>query len=408
MKRERTGSKLEREVQRVLANDNCTGCGVCALISDRITVNLDSQGFCRPTVNGSESRDKDESEATTFTRVCPGVSLHAPSPEGKRRHPVFGSYVEAWQGWAVDPEFRHAGSSGGVLTALSCWLMSSGRAREVAGCGMSAIQPTRTVPLRITSREEALAAAGSRYAPVSNSLSGQNCEAFIGKPCEVSGRRRLASNTASAHGQSPVLLSFFCAGTPSQHATEDLARALGAEPSDVTSLRYRGDGWPGEFEVRTIDGAVRTMSYEDSWGKNLGRRLPLRCKLCADGTGEDADIAVGDFWATDAKGYPAFDNADGNSVIIARTQRGAELLLAAADQRILTLNPVNLESVAAVQPLQAERRRTLAGRLAGRRLAGYRVPRYRGYNLLQQLALHSAANLRAAAGTFSRSTGLRK
>ncbi len=120
------------------------------------------------------------------------------------------------------------------------------------------------------------------------------------------------------------------------------------------------------------------MSYEDSWGgKNLGRRLPLRCKLCADGTGgEDADIAVGDFWATDAKGgYPAFDNADGNSVIIARTQRGAELLLAAADQRILTLNPpVNLESVAAVQPLQAERRRTLAGRLAGRRLAGYRVP----------------------------------
>ncbi len=125
----------------------------------------------------------------------------------------FGSYVEAWQGWAVDPEFRHAGSSGGVLTALSCWLMSSGRAREVAGCGMSAIQPTRTVPLRITSREEALAAAGSRYAPpVSNSLSGQNCEAFIGKPCEVSGRRRLASNTASAHGQSPVLLSFFLRG----------------------------------------------------------------------------------------------------------------------------------------------------------------------------------------------------
>jgi coenzyme F420 hydrogenase subunit beta len=408
LSRGRSTSKLEREVNRVIANDNCTGCGVCVLVSHRITVGLDSQGFNRPTVTGPYTREQDRSEAETFARVCPGVSLRAPSKEGKQTHRVFGSYVDAWQGWAVDPDFRRAGSSGGVLTALACWLIASGRAQAVAGSGMSEAEPTRTVPLRITSRDTALASAGSRYAPVANTLLDGSCDALIGKPCEVSGRFQLASHSMSDNEQLPILLSFFCAGTPSQHATDDLAKTLGVELSDVTSLRYRGNGWPGEFEVWTGDGRVRTMSYEDSWGYNLGRRLQLRCKLCPDGTGEHADIAVGDYWATDDKGFPVFANADGNSVIIARTQRGAALLAAALDQGVVTLEPIDLDSVAAVQPLQTERRTTLAGRLVGRRLAGYRVPHYKGYNLSHRLVTHAAANLRAAMGTFTRSTGLRK
>jgi coenzyme F420 hydrogenase subunit beta len=378
------------------------------LVSQRITVDLDAEGFNRPTVSGSDSGEQDQAEAAAFAKVCPGVSLRAPSPEGRRTHPVFGSYVDAWQGWAVDPAFRHAGASGGVLSALAYWLVSSKRAQAVAGSGMSAVQPTRTVPLRITSRDEALASAGSRYAPVANTLSGDNCEAFIGKPCEVSGRFQFASRSAAVDGQLPVLLSFFCAGTPSQCATDELIGTLGVKPFDVASLRYRGNGWPGEFEVRATDGRVRAMSYADSWGNNLGRQLQLRCKLCADGTGEHADIAVGDYWAIDDKGFPAFENADGISAVIARTQRGAALLAAASRQGVITLNPIDLDNLAAVQPFQTQRRETLAGRLVGRRLAGYRIPHYRGYNLLPRLVDHAAANLKAAAGTFTRSTGMRK
>jgi coenzyme F420 hydrogenase subunit beta len=257
-------------------------------------------------------------------------------------------------------------------------------------------------------RNAALAAAGSRYAPVSNTVEGESCDAFIGKPCEVSARFQLASQSKLMGERPPILLSFFCAGTPSQHATAELVKTLGAEQGDVTSLRYRGNGWPGEFEVRTADGRVRTMSYEDSWGYNLGRKLQLRCKLCADGTGEHSDIAVGDYWATDSRGFPKFVNAEGNSVIVARTQRGASLIAAAVAQGVVMLEPIDLDCVAAVQPLQTERRKTLAGRLAGRRLAGHRVPHYRGYNLFYHLFLNPAANLRATIGTFSRSVGLRK
>lgn len=406
---DRSASLLEQAVSRVVDNDNCTGCGVCPLISPRITAGLNSEGFLRPVVAGVDTSERDADEALRFSRICPGVTLRAPDVSGRRRHPTFGSYVKAWEGWAVDADFRHAGSSGGVLTALGAWLISAGHAEAVIGSAMSIANPTRTVPIRITSRVEALAAAGSRYAPVANtlSLSGE-ADAFIGKPCEVSARCQLAAHMPGSGALPPVLLSFFCAGTPSQHATDELARGLGVEPADVASLRYRGNGWPGRFEIRATDGRVRSVSYEESWGTVLGRKLQNRCKLCPDATGEHADVAVGDYWATDDRGFPTFDDAAGKSVVIARTERGAALLSEAIADKVIHLEPLDLDDAAAVQPLQTERRRTLAGRLVGRKLAGRRIPRYRSYGLLRGSLRHGPENLRAAAGMFARSTGLRK
>lgn len=404
----RPASQLERKLNRVVDNQNCSGCGVCVLVSPRLTMGLDADGFNRPTLKGSHTHDQDVDEAAKFAAVCPGYSLRAPNGVGRRYHPIFGGYVQAWQGWATDPAIRRAGSSGGILTALSDWLVSTGQVEEVASSGMSPARPTFTVPLTITSRSTALAAAGSRYAPVSNTVPGEHCGAFIGKPCEVSARSQLASVSPPDEVESPVLLSFFCAGTPSQHATDDLATKLVGELDQVTSLRYRGNGWPGEFVVGTSDGRTARTSYEKSWGSHLGKRLQDRCKLCADGTGEHADIAVGDYWAVDERGFPVFDDAEGISVVIARTQRGASLLAAAVGQNVLKLKPVDLSAVAAVQPLQTQRRLTLAGRLVGRRLSGRPVPRYRGYGLVKRMLEHPASNTRAALGTFARSTGLRK
>lgn len=399
-------SRLEREVHRVVSNDNCTGCGVCALISERITISLDTEGFARPEVSALECSKADETEAATFAKVCPGANLEAPPRSDRRSHDVFGSYVDVWQGWARDPEFRRAGASGGVLSVLAEWLVSSGRADAVVGSGMSKELPTLTVAMRITSRDEALASAGSRYAPVVNTLVSTSRSPFIGKPCEVSGRYQLGSAQKLTADQRPIMLSFFCAGTPSQHATDDLVKKCGMDPVDVANLRYRGDGWPGTFQVEATDGRVGAMSYQESWGKNLGRRLQNRCKLCPDGTGEHADIVVGDYWATDAQGFPVFADAEGNSVVIARTRRGAALILSALSQGVVELKSIDLNDVAAVQPLQTSRRRTLAGRLAGRRLAGCRIPRYRGYRLLKNVR-HMRGNLKAAAGMFARTTGLR-
>ncbi|AHK29219.1 hypothetical protein OPAG_07668 [Rhodococcus opacus PD630] len=395
---------LEDAVRRVVVNGNCTGCGGCALVSARIEMHLDTEGYMRPSFTTAEGEpDSDREERALFEATCPGRRVRAPELSGATAHAVFGSYVSVWKSWAIDDDVRESGSSGGVLTALAAWLVETGRTRSVIGSSPGA-SPTRSVPIQIVSKDQALRAAGSRYAPVSNlpllaSAAADN--ALIGKPCEATAARQYFDAIGSPQADHPILLSFFCAGTPSQQATDTLVEELGFTTDGVTALRYRGNGWPGTFAVRS-ESDVRELSYDESWGQHLGRRLQWRCKLCVDGTGGHADIAVGDYWRCDERGYPVFDDADGVSVAIARTRRGHELLLEAERCGILHLEEIDIDSVLPVQPLQVGRKQTLAGRLLGRMAGGRRVPRYAGYGLLVLAARTPVAALRSAAGTFVR------
>lgn len=363
-----------------------------------------SSGYVRPLVTGAADSTT-EAEARQFAAVCPGLVVQAPVPESGNEHAVFGRVVSAWEGHAVDPEVRFQGSSGGVLTALSQWLVETKAVPALVGSSASITDPSRTVPVSIMTREEAMAASGSRYAPVANTSAfiPGGTRAFVGKPCEVTGACALEATTGVDDGGSAVKLSFFCAGTPSQAATEELVTDLGLASGQVEELRYRGRGWPGRFEVRTKSGGSASLSYDESWGKHLGRQLQWRCKICPDGTGAHADVAVGDFWRADARGYPVFDEQDGSSVVIARTRRGHDLLMRAHADGVIELRDVDLDEVARIQPLQVTRRFTLGARLAARVVSGHRVPRYRGYGLTRIGLRHPVMSARQFAGTLVRS-----
>ncbi|MDZ7910279.1 MAG: Coenzyme F420 hydrogenase/dehydrogenase, beta subunit C-terminal domain [Rhodococcus sp. (in: high G+C Gram-positive bacteria)] len=338
--------------------------------------------------------------------MCPGIRVTAPPAHpNQNADRTFGSYSSAWVGWATDPEIRLAGSSGGVITAFTNWLVETKRASAVVASQEDPSNSRNTVPLKILTRDDAIRAAGSRYAPVANlpmvAPSDFGSHAVVGKPCEATALAQLSNALGIAEENRPITVSFFCAGTPRQSATDALAVRLEAPSEQITSLRYRGDGWPGKFKITLKTGESRTMSYDESWGTHLGRTVQWRCKLCVDGTGGHADIAVGDYWEVDTKGYPAFENAEGRSVVIARTPRGGRLLIDAAKDGVLSLSPLDLKLVAAVQPLQVDRKYTLAARLIGRKLAGKRTPRYSGYGLTR-LSASTKRSLRAAAGTFIR------
>jgi coenzyme F420 hydrogenase subunit beta len=225
--------------------------------------------------------------------------------------------------------------------------------------------------------------------------------AVVGKPCEVSALRALTERRGE---EPPLLMSFFCAGVPSQSSTGRLLESLGVSAGEpVTSLRYRGQGWPGNFQAGTADGRTVSATYDDSWGRFLGPTTQWRCKVCPDGMGESADLVAGDFWHADDRGYPSFSDEPGRSVLIARTRRGREVVEAAIAAGVLSVRPVDLAAVAAVQPLQTSRRRTLAGRLFGARAAGRPTPRYVGFRLLTAGLRAPRESLRAARGARSRS-----
>lgn len=394
---------IDAAIARVVANANCSGCGACCLIDAGLEMHVDRDGYSRPERRRAapDTRQR-QTDAERFRKVCPGETVVSPASPGAARHSTMGQYLRVWESWASDPTIRFRGSSGGALTALITWLVETGESHRVVGAQSDATSPRRTVSVEITSRDAAFAAAGSRYAPVSIAANPATWDSTtVGKPCEIAALRALHADAGIE--DAPLLLSFFCAGTPSQRATDELVQTLGfAESDPIEHLWYRGRGWPGSFTVVGGDGRIADVSYDESWGRHLGPRTQWRCKICPDGVGESSDVTAADFWTVDARGYPDFSEGAGSSALIARTARGLDVVQRAAAAGVLEIKAIEMDALARVQPLQRARRSTLAGRLAGTRLAGRRIPRYRGFDLLKLSWRGRRETLRTVRGSYLR------
>lgn len=383
----------------------CSGCGGCALVAPgRITMETVAPGLLRPRQTAALSAD----EEAHIAALCPGLGQSVEAA-GRRDDVLWGPYRAMRTGHATDPELRHAASSGGALSAALVHLLETG---AVDGVIQTAAAPDLAIGnVTVLSRTpaEVQAAAGSRYAPSSpladlaDRLDEAGRFAFVGKPCDVAALRALAGRDARVAARIPVMLSFFCAGVPALAGAREVLDRLGAAESETAAFRYRGRGWPGRATARLRGGAERSMSYHDSWGGVLSRHVQHRCKICADGTGKAADLVCADAWECDDRGYPIFDEKPGISLIVARTERGSTLMEAAEAAGHLTTAAFDPAGLARMQPGQSGRRRALLARLAGLRVLGRPVPRYRGLHLAaaaRQNTLRS--NLRNFAGMVSR------
>jgi len=370
-------------LSRITRGDLCAGCGGCAgLFPNKIAMELVPPGFLRP----RQTDYLTAQEEWGFARFCPALGQHVAANE-RTDHVLWGPFLEMRTGWSTDPDLRFAGASGGALSGLLVHLLESGEVEAVVQISADPDNPIGNHTVISRNRDDILAAAGSRYAPsaplarLHEFVATGRRHAFVGKPCDVVALRALAEDRPGIAAAFPVMLSFFCAGVPSETGAREVLTALGAGPEDVTGFRYRGQGWPGRATATLRDGSSPSMSYHDSWGGILSKHVQHRCKICADGTGKAADIVCADAWESDTAGYPVFDEADGVSLIVSRTALGARLLEdAVAAGRIVT-GPFDVAQLAAIQPGQRERRRALLARLLALRLAGRPVPRYRGLQL---------------------------
>ena len=390
----------------------CIGCGLCQAVAgpERVRVVKTMRGYEQPVVVG----ELDHETVDRIYDVCPGTRIEGlPArliDEATKTDNVWGPWRRMVMAWASDPEVRHQGATGGVLTALAGFLLASKRVDFILHAKASAREPTFGERHLSFTQAEVIEGAGSRYGPtaplidIGEILDREQPFAFIGKPCDIAALRNFARQDARVDRLVRYWLTPVCGGFMPPPAMEAFLEREGIAPEAVTAFRYRGLGCPGPTRVETA-AALRDFHYLDFWGENESQwSLPFRCKICPDGIGEAADIAAADSWPG---GSPTREGAvedPGSNALVVRSAAGQELLEAAAEAGALALGyDLTPDDMSYFQPHQMRKKYAAWPRHQGLGDQGRIVPQTARLRLAELAAeLPSDFSARQRAGTRQR------
>lgn len=375
-------------ISKVKKYNLCLGCGLCEAINNQdCKMQLTDDGFYAPNFKHPLNAKQNKN----IRRICPGLSIHNYNANANS---IWGGVTQVSNAWASDSVIRQTSSSGGVTSALAIYLLESHKVDAVLHVGVTEGNYLHNKLHISRSREEILLRNASRYAPaeVFNNIitildeNANDTFAFIGKPCDIAGLQNLLHELPHYKDRIKYFLAIFCAGMPSYNASYKAISTFGRNATPI-SLRYRGDGWPGYFTVKYDDGSVDRMTYNESWGKILGRELGFRCKICPDGIGLLADISSGDSWNT-SNGYPDFTEADGKNFCFIRSELGLQLFKGAEDAGYIRSEKLDMNEIKNMQQYQYDRRHYVGWRIAAVQLLTGGILNFKGLGFYRT-ALHA-------------------
>ena len=374
--RDFTMEKNKNNIALVVLRGLCTMCGVCAGVCPRGCIRMAkaADGGLWPVVAGDACTG-----CGLCARVCPGhevdfETLASSPPFGSLRHALVGRYVGCYVGHWTDEDLRRRSSSGGLATGLLIHALDSGGIQGAAVARMRGDRPLESEAAWARTREEVLAAAGSKYCPVAmggalrEALPATGRFGLVGLPCHLHGVRKAARAIPRLQDRT-LLIGLFCGYGKTYRVLDHALRECGVRREDVAKVEFRHGGWPGNLRVECRDGQAVQMPF----GRWFRRECsPSRCTLCCDGCAELADVSCGDAWLPEYKGrYP------GISVVVTRTEAGERAVREAMAAGVLSLQPVDAEFVVRSQGGMLSRKKRLVGAHAAlRRWRGGAVPLY--------------------------------
>ncbi len=326
---------MSKSVAIVRQRNLCTACGTCQAVCPAGAVRIvrNTAGFLVPEVDGAKC-----TSCGLCLRACPGVGL--PRKLTEEYQDIFtGMVLGAWVGRATDESLWKNGQSGGVASALLLYLLDK---CLVDGAIVNGFDRTNRRPeVRIAkNKEELLAAQGSWYAQSAvNTVAvgeGGSRMAAVVLGCQAEGVM-LTRLRAKGIETPEFLIGLVCAGNHSGLIIDDLVKQSGMKHSEVSEFRFRdksAGGWPGNVTVtaqnsRAVLDKSKRIELKDCYGN-------YRCQCCFDQMNLFADVVLGDPW-----GIEDGRERGGRSIMLARTEKGSEIIKGALQDGYVTAEPVS-------------------------------------------------------------------
>ena len=365
-------------VETVVKNNNCVGCGLCSkLYQNCYGMQISEDGYYRP----KKFRDNHNSELNEkFKQLCPGM-VRREKLKSDNEIGIWGKYEKVCTTYASNEDIRYKASTGGSLTAILVYLLENNIVDGVLQVRTNEKVPYISQYEISKSVEDVINSIGSRYEPTSifsklNEVKNfEGMLAIVGKPCDIASFKRYIQKY-DLEEKIYCYISFLCGGTPSINATLDILKENNVDKSEITELKYRGEGWPGYFKVKKEEEEVIKISYTESWAQKLSKKVQQSCRICTDGIGEMADIVFGDAWNLNENGKIDFSESDGLNITLVRSKIGKDIIDNAIKKDYIKIDTEHLDenTLNKMQPFQAMHRKQVYYKILGKKLSMKNVP----------------------------------
>ncbi len=304
-------------------------------------------------------------------KVCPGFHIQ----EGlipKDVDPFKGNVLAAYIGQAVDKGCVREAQSGGVVTAILQHAIKSGHSKQALVTEMPEDGSLRPRGVLTSDMRHIRGAAGSKYCPVAlhevltpDVIRDERGIAMVGLPCHIHGLRNAQWHLERWRECVTLTIGLFCEHVLAFGAMGYLVDQGNVPRGEVSSYRFKSkkwNGWPG-------DGCILTTKGDDRCVPNIHRLhckqafCPAYCRLCFDRLNVLSDLSAGDAWGVQ-------EDREGVTVIMARTDRGLDILDSAVQAGVISVTPISPDAVFKGQLLETRRQQWTALTTAWRKRGG--------------------------------------
>jgi coenzyme F420 hydrogenase subunit beta len=265
--------------------------------------------------------------------------------------PCLGAYV----GYSTDERIRYRAASGGVVTSLLLKSLESGTIDSALTIESNENNPFEPHALVARNRQKIIGSMGSVYLPVELSAALKQIIrdnsikriGIVGLPCHIDGIKKASLLLPDLRGKIAFTIGLFCKQMKDLRFTQLILSKMGIKEENVREIKFRGEGWPGNIQIRTKDEKIFRTPYlnlSPLWGALSCS--PIYCLMCQSPMAESADISVGDPWLDEYK-----NDKLGDSLFVIRTEIGTKIV-----DRAVRDGQIYAETIAPSKILDAQSR----------------------------------------------------